>query len=80
MNLLIFLVIGATAGWIAGLLMKGGGYGLLSNMVIGVLGAFLGKFLFGYLGFSFEGLVGTLISAVLGAVILVFIVSLIKKR
>jgi len=80
MNLLIFLVIGATAGWIAGQLMKGGGYGLISNMVIGVLGAFLGKFLFGYLGFHFEGLVGTLIAAVLGAVILVFIVSLIKKR
>ncbi|OIO68716.1 MAG: transglycosylase [Zetaproteobacteria bacterium CG1_02_53_45] len=79
MNILIFLLIGAVAGWIAGNLMKGGGYGLIGNMVIGVVGVFIGKFVFGFLGFSFAGLLGTLLAAVLGAVILIFIVGLIKR-
>jgi len=78
MNLLVFLLIGAVAGWIAGNLMKGGGYGLIGNMVIGVIGAFIGKYLFAFLGFSFAGMIGTLMAAVLGAVILIFIVGLIK--
>ena len=79
MNLLIFLLIGAVAGWIAGNLMKGGGYGLVGNMVIGVIGAFIGKYVFGYLGFSFGGMIGTLMAAVLGSVILIFIVGLFKR-
>jgi len=79
MELLFFLLIGAVAGWIAGTLMKGSGYGLIGNMVIGVVGAFIGKYLFGFLGFSFAGTIGTLLAAVLGAVILIFIVGLIKR-
>lgn len=79
MNLLVFLLIGAAAGWIAGNLTKGGGFGLAGNMVIGVVGAFIGKFVFGYFGFAFAGILGTLMAAILGAVILIFIVGLIKR-
>ncbi len=82
-SLIIFLVIGAVAGWLAGLLMRGGGFGLLGNIVVGVIGAVFGGWLFGVLGISLgglvDGLVGSLITAVAGAVVLLFIVGLIKK-
>jgi uncharacterized membrane protein YeaQ/YmgE (transglycosylase-associated protein family) len=79
MDLLLFLAIGAFAGWIAGNLMKGGGFGLIGNMAIGVTGAYIGKYVFGFLGLSFGGMIGTLMAAVLGAVILIFIVGLIQR-
>ncbi|MGI5310011.1 GlsB/YeaQ/YmgE family stress response membrane protein, partial [Rheinheimera sp. WS51] len=50
MGFILFLIIGAVAGWLAGLIMKGRGFGLLGNMVVGIVGAFLGGFLFGILG------------------------------
>ncbi|MES9862910.1 MAG: GlsB/YeaQ/YmgE family stress response membrane protein [Candidatus Thiodiazotropha sp. LLP2] len=78
-SLLIFLAIGAIAGWLAGTLMKGGGFGLLGNIVVGVIGAFIGGWVFGLLGLSINGLVGSLITAVAGAAILLFAVGLIKK-
>jgi uncharacterized membrane protein YeaQ/YmgE (transglycosylase-associated protein family) len=77
MNFLWFLIIGALAGWLAGLVMKGRGFGLLGDLLVGILGAILGGWLFGaYFG---GGLVGSLLVAFLGAVILLFLVSLIKK-
>jgi uncharacterized membrane protein YeaQ/YmgE (transglycosylase-associated protein family) len=81
MNSLIwFLIIGAIAGWLAGLVMKGGGFGLLGDIIVGIIGAFLGGWLFGKLGVSFGGgLAGSLIVAFLGAVILLFLVRLIKR-
>lgn len=79
-SLIAFLLIGAVAGWLAGLLMRGGGFGLLGNIGVGVVGAFVGGFLFNLLGISAGGgLIGSLITAVLGAVVLLFIVGLIKK-
>ncbi len=78
-SLLWFLVIGLAAGWLAGQIMKGGGFGLIGNLVVGVVGAILGGWLFGALGIATYGLVGSLISAVVGAVVLLFIVGLIKK-
>jgi uncharacterized membrane protein YeaQ/YmgE (transglycosylase-associated protein family) len=79
-SLLIFLAIGAVAGWLAGLLMRGGGFGLLGNIVVGIIGAVIGGFLFGLVGISAgSGLVGSLITAVAGAAVLLFIVGLIKK-
>jgi len=75
----MFLVIGAVAGWIAGLLMRGGGFGLLGNIVVGIIGAFVGGFLFGLLGISAGGLAGSLITAVAGAAVLLFVVGLFKK-
>lgn len=79
MNLIIFLVIGALAGWLAGVIMKGGGFGVIGNIVVGVVGAFLGGWLLPKLGVSIGGDFGGFITAVIGAVILLFVVRLIKK-
>jgi uncharacterized membrane protein YeaQ/YmgE (transglycosylase-associated protein family) len=78
-SLVIFLAIGAVAGWLAGILMKGGGFGLLGNIVVGILGAVVGGFAFGLLGLSASGLIGSIITATVGAVILLLIVGLVKK-
>jgi len=79
MDVIIFLVIGALAGWLAGVIMKGGGFGVIGNIVVGVVGAFLGGWLLSKLGLSIGGDFGGFITAVIGAVILLFIVRLIKK-
>ena len=74
-----FLIIGIAAGWLAGQLMKGGGYGLIGDLVLGVIGAFIGGWLFGVLGISAGGLIGRLITATIGAAVLLFLIRLIKK-
>lgn len=80
MNILWFLIVGLIAGWLAGLLVKGGGFGLVGDLVVGVIGAFLGGFLFSSLGISAGGgLIGSIIVATIGAVVLLFIVRLIKR-
>ena len=79
MGIILFLVIGAVAGWLAGLFMKGGGFGLLGNIIVGVIGGFLGGFLFGLVGLSSGGLLGSLVTAFAGSVVLLFIVGLAKK-
>jgi uncharacterized membrane protein YeaQ/YmgE (transglycosylase-associated protein family) len=79
MQLLWFLTIGIAAGWLAGQLMKGGGYGLIGDLVIGVIGAFLGGWLFRTLGIVAGGLIGSLVTATIGAVLLLFLIRLIKK-
>jgi uncharacterized membrane protein YeaQ/YmgE (transglycosylase-associated protein family) len=78
-GLIAFLLIGLVAGWLAGNLMKGGGFGLVGNMVIGVIGAFFGGFLFGILGISSAGLIGSIVTATVGAIALLYVVKLIKK-
>lgn len=75
----LFLAIGAIAGWLAGVLTKGGGFGLLGNIIVGIIGALVGGFVFGLLGISAGGLVGSIITATAGAVILLFLVSMVKK-
>jgi uncharacterized membrane protein YeaQ/YmgE (transglycosylase-associated protein family) len=77
-NLLYFLLVGLVAGWLAGQVMKGKGFGLVGNLVVGCLGAVLGGWLFGaYAGGG--GLLASIIVALLGAIILLFIISLVKK-
>ena len=78
-GLIIFLAIGALAGWLAGNLMKGGGFGLLGNIVVGIVGAVLGGFVFGLLGITTTGLIGSIVTATAGAALLLFIVDMIKK-
>jgi uncharacterized membrane protein YeaQ/YmgE (transglycosylase-associated protein family) len=78
-SLLIFLAIGAVAGWLAGTLMKGGGFGLLKNIIIGILGSIIGGFVFGLLGISWGGLVGSIVTATAGAALLLFVLGKIKK-
>jgi uncharacterized membrane protein YeaQ/YmgE (transglycosylase-associated protein family) len=77
-ELLIFLAIGAIAGWLAGTLMKGGGFGLLGNIIVGIIGAVLGGFVFGFLGISAGGLIGSIITATVGAALLLFIIKVLK--
>ncbi|HKA40799.1 MAG TPA: GlsB/YeaQ/YmgE family stress response membrane protein [Burkholderiales bacterium] len=80
MEFVWFIVVGLVAGWLAGLLVKGGGFGVIGDIVVGVLGALLGGFLFTSMGASAGGgLVGSIIVATIGAVILVFILRLIKR-
>jgi uncharacterized membrane protein YeaQ/YmgE (transglycosylase-associated protein family) len=79
MNFIAFLIIGALAGWIAGNVMKGKGFGLLGNMLVGIVGAFVGGFLFGLLGLASYGFIGSLVTATVGAIVLIYVVSLIKK-
>jgi len=78
-GLLAFLIIGAIAGWLAGTLMKGGGFGLLGNIVVGILGAVIGGWVFGLLGISAGGMIGSIVTATAGAAILLYFVGLIKK-
>jgi uncharacterized membrane protein YeaQ/YmgE (transglycosylase-associated protein family) len=78
--LVMFLAIGAIAGWLAGLLIRGGGFGLLGNIVVGIIGAVIGGYLFGVLGISAGGgLVGSLVTSVAGAAVLLFVVGLLKR-
>ncbi|MFO7606215.1 MAG: GlsB/YeaQ/YmgE family stress response membrane protein [Desulfurivibrionaceae bacterium] len=78
-NLLIFLAIGAVAGWLAGLITKGQGFGIIGNMVVGIIGAVLGGFLFSWLGITAGGLIGALVMATVGAVVLLFAIRIVKK-
>jgi uncharacterized membrane protein YeaQ/YmgE (transglycosylase-associated protein family) len=78
-GLIIFLAIGAIAGWLAGLIMKGGGFGLLGDIVVGVIGSLIGGWLFGLFGIIAVGLIGSIIAAVVGAVILIAIVRALKR-
>ena len=80
-QLIVLLIIGAVAGWIAGLIIKGGGFGIIGNIIVGVLGAVLGGWLFGVLGISVGGeWAGRIVTATIGAVILLFLVGLIRKK
>jgi len=79
MGIVMFLLIGLVAGFLAGKMMKGGGFGLIGNLVVGVVGAVVGGFTFGLLGFESTSMLGTLLTATAGAVILLFIIGLVKK-
>ena len=78
-GLIAFLFIGAIAGWLAGTLMKGGGFGLFGNIVVGIIGAVIGGYVFGLLGISAGGMIGAIVTATVGAAILLYFVGLIKK-
>ena len=79
MNILWFLIIGIAAGWIAGQIMKGSGFGVIGDLIVGAIGGLLGGYLFGLLGLNLGGLIGELITAVIGAVVLIAIIRLIKR-
>jgi uncharacterized membrane protein YeaQ/YmgE (transglycosylase-associated protein family) len=79
-NLIVFLIIGVIAGFLAGKVMKGTGFGFLGDLVVGVIGAFLGGWMFGLLGISTYGLVGSLLTAFAGALVLLFALRLIKGK
>ena len=78
-SVLAWIVIGAIAGWLAGLLVKGYGFGLIGNIVVGILGAGIAGLLAPRLGLYTESFGGNIIAALLGALILLFIVGLIRR-
>jgi uncharacterized membrane protein YeaQ/YmgE (transglycosylase-associated protein family) len=79
-SLLVFIIIGAIAGWLDGLIVKGYGFGLLGNIVVGIVGAFIAGWLFPALGVSLgTGVVAAIIHAVIGAVILLVLIRLVKS-
>jgi len=79
MNFVWFILLGAVAGWLAGQITKGGGFGLIGNIIVGILGAVIGGWLAGALGIFSGSLLGSLLIATGGAIVLLFVISLIKK-
>jgi uncharacterized membrane protein YeaQ/YmgE (transglycosylase-associated protein family) len=78
-SLILFLVIGILAGFLAGKIMKGSGFGLLGDLVVGIIGAFLGGWVFGLFGIATYGLLGSLITALVGALLLLYLIRLVKS-
>ena len=79
-GLILSLIVGAVAGWLAGTMMRGGGFGVVGNIVVGIVGGLIGGYLFPRLGFpGGSGLLGSLVVSTIGAAILLFVVSLIKR-
>jgi uncharacterized membrane protein YeaQ/YmgE (transglycosylase-associated protein family) len=79
-GIIILLIVGAVAGWLAGVIMKGFGFGLIGNIIVGIVGAAIASWLFPYLGVSLGGgIVGAIIAATIGAIILLFIIGLVKR-
>jgi len=80
MEFLWFILIGLAAGWLAGQFMRGGGYGVVGDLLLGVVGAMVGGFLFRQLGLSAGGgLIGALIVATMGAAVVLFLVRMVKR-
>lgn len=80
MYFLWYIIIGILAGFIAGKLMRGGGFGLFTNLLVGVVGGVLGGWMFGLLGIATTGLLGSLITSTVGAIVLLWIVSLFNNK
>jgi uncharacterized membrane protein YeaQ/YmgE (transglycosylase-associated protein family) len=79
-TLIIWALVGAVAGWLAGVLVRGGGFGLLGDIVIGIVGAFIGGWLLPKLGIHLGvGIVATIASATIGAVVLLLLLRLIRR-
>ena len=79
-ELLIWLLIGAIAGWLAGQVMGGGGFGLVGNIIVGIIGAFIAGELFPRLGFALGGgVVSAIIAAAIGSCLLLFVVRLVRR-
>jgi uncharacterized membrane protein YeaQ/YmgE (transglycosylase-associated protein family) len=79
-SIIVWLIVGAIAGWLAGLIVKGGGFGLLGNIVVGIVGAVVAGWLLPYLGITLGGgIIAAIIHSAIGAVIVLVIISMVKK-
>ncbi len=79
-GIIVWLIVGAIAGWLAGMVVKGGGFGLIGDIVVGIVGALIAGWLLPHLGIVIgSGIVGSIIDAFIGAVILLIILRLIKR-
>ena len=79
-SILIFLIVGAIAGWLAGLIVSGFGFGLVGNIVVGIVGAFIAGYLFPAIGISLgSGIIAAILHSTIGAVILLVLIKVIKR-
>ena len=79
-SILVFLIVGAIAGWLAGLIVSGFGFGLIGNIVVGIVGAFIAGFVFPAIGISLgSGIIAAIVHATIGAVILLVLIKVIKR-
>ncbi len=79
-GLIVTLIIGAIAGWLAGKIKKGGGFGALGNIGLGLIGGFVGGHILGWFGIYTYGMVGRIVTALIGALIVLWVVGLFKKN
>jgi uncharacterized membrane protein YeaQ/YmgE (transglycosylase-associated protein family) len=80
MEFVWFIIVGLVAGWLAGVIMKGGGFGVIGDIIVGIIGALIGGWLFSTMGVSTGGgLLGAIVVALIGAIILIFLLRLIKR-
>lgn len=80
MSFIWYILIGIVSGFVAGKLMRGGGFGLIVNLIVGIVGGVLGGWLFSLLGISAAGIIGNLITSVVGAIVLLWLVGLLSKN
>lgn len=81
MEILVTLIIGAAAGWLGSMIYKGGGLGLIGNIIVGIVGSFVGYWLLGELGVSLgSGWIGAILTGAIGAIVILFILNLIFRR
>jgi uncharacterized membrane protein YeaQ/YmgE (transglycosylase-associated protein family) len=80
MGFILTLIIGGIAGWLAGKIMRGGGFGVLMNIVIGVIGSFVGSSMFWLLGLGTRNIIGSLIAATLGAIVVIYVADYLRSR
>ena len=79
-SILVFLIVGAIAGWLAGLIVSGFGFGLVGNIVVGIVGAFIAGYLFPAIGVSLgSGIIAAIIHSTIGAVILLVLIKVVKR-
>jgi uncharacterized membrane protein YeaQ/YmgE (transglycosylase-associated protein family) len=78
-NLIWWIIVGLIAGWAAGKIMRGGGYGPLMDIVLGIVGAVVGGWLMGAIGIYAGGLIGTIVVAIIGAIFLIWLSRLLKR-
>ncbi|HNP36681.1 MAG TPA: GlsB/YeaQ/YmgE family stress response membrane protein [Woeseiaceae bacterium] len=79
-SLIAFLFVGAVSGWLAGKLMRGGGFGLIINIVVGVIGALIGGYIFNVVGISAGGIIGSIVIATVGAGVFLFVADLVRRK
>jgi uncharacterized membrane protein YeaQ/YmgE (transglycosylase-associated protein family) len=79
MSLIWFLLVGLIAGWLAGKIMKGGGYGVVGDIVLGIVGAIVGGHILGWFGIAAYGFLGSIVIALVGAIILIYLIRLVKR-
>ncbi len=78
-SFIVFIIVGAIAGWLAGMVVKGGGYGLIGDIVVGIVGSIIAGWLLPGLHLGLTGIIGSIVYAAIGAIILLLVIRLIKR-